>query len=237
VKLPSGALRRTLPILLLCSVTGLGACGDDDENGASDTTVTATAQEATQAPAAPGGACEPASKPPTEEREAPKPKAELDAGKIYRLVFTTSCGEFTVTLDQKRAPETAASLVSLAKRKFFDGTSFHRIVPDFVIQGGDPTASGQGGPGYSTRDKPPSDARYVRGTVAMAKTATEAPGTGGSQFFVVTAQEAPFPTPDYAIAGKVTDGLDTVEKIGRLGGPDEQSLQPVVIEKVVVEES
>jgi cyclophilin family peptidyl-prolyl cis-trans isomerase len=101
-----------------------------------------------------------------------------------------------------------------------------------VIQGGDPTQSGAGGPGYSTVDRPPSDAAYVKGVVAMAKTQAEPAGTSGSQFFVVTGDDIGLP-PDYAIVGKVTDGLDVVERIGALGDPStEQPLRPVVVRSV-----
>jgi cyclophilin family peptidyl-prolyl cis-trans isomerase len=105
-------------------------------------------------------------------------------------------------------------------------------VPGFVIQGGDPTQSGSGGPGYSTLDPPDASATYVKGVVAMAKTQLEPPGTSGSQFFVVTGADIGLP-PEYAIVGKVTDGLDVVELIGTLGDPaTEQPLQPIVVETV-----
>jgi peptidyl-prolyl cis-trans isomerase B (cyclophilin B) len=164
------------------------------------------------------------------------PTQPLASGKTYELVFTTNCGNFTITLDVKTAPKTTASLVSLARSGFFGDTIFHRIVPGFVIQGGDPTQSGTGGPGYSTVDVPPSDAQYTKGVVAMAKTGAEPPGTSGSQFFVVTGADAGLP-PDYAVVGKVTEGLDVVERIGELGDASEQPTQPVVIEKVTVQES
>jgi cyclophilin family peptidyl-prolyl cis-trans isomerase len=177
------------------------------------------------------------------EQPAPKPDGGqqaptqvLASGKTYELVVATNCGTFTVTLDQKTAPKTAASLVSLARAGFFDNTIFHRIVPGFVIQGGDPTQTGTGGPGYSTVDVPPSEARYTKGVVAMAKTGAEPPGTSGSQFFVVTGADAGLP-PEYAVVGKVTAGLDVVERIGDLGDASEQPTQPVVIQKVTVQES
>jgi cyclophilin family peptidyl-prolyl cis-trans isomerase len=161
---------------------------------------------------------------------------ELDPDTTYRLVLETNKGSFTIELDQKLAPNTTKSLVKLAKDGFFDGTNFHRVVAGFVIQGGDPTGTGTGGPGYSTVDAPPSDAKYTRGVVAMAKTAEEAPGTAGSQFFVVTGADIGLP-PDYAIVGKVTDGMKTVDAIEALGTGDGPPSTPVVIMHVTVQES
>ena len=149
-------------------------------------------------------------------------------------VVETSEGSFTIRLDAKDSPNTVGSFEQLARKGFFAGTIFHRIVPGFVIQGGDPTGTGQGGPGYSTVDKPPAAARYTRGVVAMAKTQDEAPGTAGSQFFVVTGTDAGL-HPDYAVVGRVVAGLDVVERIGQLGDPStERPTQPVVISRVSV---
>jgi cyclophilin family peptidyl-prolyl cis-trans isomerase len=162
------------------------------------------------------------------------PAAPLDATKTWTLSFETSCGTFVVTLDLDSAPNTAASLVALARAGYFDDTEFHRIVPGFVIQGGDPTQSGSGGPGYSTRDAPAAGAAYTKGVMAMAKTATEPAGTAGSQFFIVTGADAGLP-PEYAVVGRITSGLDVVERIGKLGDPaTEQPTQPVVIDSVTV---
>ncbi len=105
-----------------------------------------------------------------------------------------------------------------------------------MIQGGDPTGTGSGGPGYQTVDVPPSDAGYTEGVVAMAKAGFEAPGTSGSQFFVVTGPDAGLP-PEYAIVGEVTEGLDTVLAIDELGVGDGPPSQPVVIERMTVAES
>ena len=154
----------------------------------------------------------------------------------YSLVVDTNCGSFTIALDPALAPKTTASLVALAKDGYFDDTIFHRVVPGFVIQGGDPSQSGSGGPGYTTVDVPPADAKYTRGVVAMAKGGTEAPGTSGSQFFVVTADDAGLP-PDYAIVGKVTQGMEAVDRIDALGVGDGPPSQPVVVTSVTVDES
>jgi peptidyl-prolyl cis-trans isomerase B (cyclophilin B) len=218
-----------LAVALVAVLLGTAGCGGDDEG---------TTTSGTTAPAATTAAgCTIAEKPaPKQDGGETAPKASLAGGKTYRLVLRTNCGTFTVMLDQKTAPKTAASLVALARSGFFDDTIFHRIVPGFVIQGGDPTQTGTGGPGYSTVDPPPASARYTKGVVAMAKTGAEPPGTSGSQFFVVTAADAVLP-PEYAVVGKVTKGLDVVERIGELGDTSEQPTQPVVIQKVTVRES
>jgi peptidyl-prolyl cis-trans isomerase B (cyclophilin B) len=206
--------------LFVLALLTLGAgCGGDDE------------------PAASSGECENVEAPaPREPGTHDAPSSPLDADTSYELVFATSCGTFTVDLDTELAPNTAASLVELARHGYFDDTIFHRIVPGFVIQGGDPTQTGSGGPGYKTVDPPPAGSRYVKGVVAMAKTQVEAAGTSGSQFFVVTGDDVGLPA-DYAIVGEVTEGIDAVERIGALGGPDEQPTQPVVVTSVTVTES
>ena len=231
----------TLLLLALLLAGGLAACGSDDDNEAAATTAAAATPEpaTTESPetdTTTAGGCQsvdaPAAKP---DGGGEPPDEELDPATTYSLVVETNCGSFTIELDQKLAPETSASLVKLANDGFFDGTTFHRVVPGFVIQGGDPTGTGSGGPGYSTVDAPPATAKYTKGVVAMAKTGAEAPGTSGSQFFVVTGEDVGLP-PDYAIVGKVTDGLDTVLAIDALGTGDGPPSQPVVIEKVTVEE-
>jgi len=212
-------------------------CGDSSEESAATTTA-ATTQEttATTTSSASGGCTEVEAPAARDDGGETQPKERLDPEKTYKLVFKTNCGSFTVTLDLDSAPATAASLVSLAKSGFFDNTVFHRIVPGFVIQGGDPTQTGSGGPGYQTVDPPATDAKYVKGVVAMAKTSSEPAGTSGSQFFVVTGADIGLP-PDYAIVGKVTEGIDTVDRIGKLGDPaTEQPTQAVVIQSVTVEE-
>ena len=190
-----------------------------------------------------GAACENVESPePRDPGVHHAPNAELDRARTYTLTFETSCGSFTITLDQSVAPRTSASLVSLAKDGYFDDTIFHRVVKGFVIQGGDPTQTGGGGPGYSTIDVPLPDARYTKGVVAMAKAPTEEPGTSGSQLFVVTGEDAKLP-PEYAIVGRVTGGMDTVERIDAVGAEDEAGnpvdgppSRPVVVDRVTVSE-
>jgi peptidyl-prolyl cis-trans isomerase B (cyclophilin B) len=150
---------------------------------------------------------------------------DLDPGKTNNIVVETSKGSFTIELDTKTSPCTTASIAGLTQKGFFDGLTFHRIVPGFVIQGGDPAGDGSGGPGYQTVDTPPSDTRYVKGLVAMAKTQNDPAGSSGSQFFVVTGDNVDLP-PDYAVLGKVVDGIDVVEEIDKLGDVTDPSGKP-----------
>ena len=221
---------RAAPLLLVVLALLAGCGGGDDEAGGGETTTTTT-------PSTPITECQDVEAPdPREEGTNEAPTEELDPSLTHTLTFDTSCGSFTVTLDPASAPETTASLVALAESGYFDETVFHRVVPGFVIQGGDPTQTGGGGPGYSTVDAPASDAKYTNGVVAMAKTQVEAPGTSGSQFFVVTGADTKLP-PDYAIVGEVTDGMDTVERIEALGVGDGPPSQPVVVNTLTASSS
>jgi peptidyl-prolyl cis-trans isomerase B (cyclophilin B) len=214
---------RSFIALALSLLALLAGCGGD-ENGE-------------EAGGGNGDACEQVEAPaPRQPEPLEQPSSTLDPTKTYDLVFDTSCGSFTVRLDPTLAPEATASLVSLAEEGFFEDTVFHRIVPGFVIQGGDPTQTGTGGPGYTTTDPPPASARYTKGVVAMAKALNEPPGAAGSQFFVVTADDAQL-DPEYAIVGEVTEGLDVVERIGVLGDEEQRPTQAVVINEVSVVES
>lgn len=221
-------MRRLLPPLAALAATlaiALAGCGGGDEPDAGGgSQAGGTGCREVEAPA------------PREPERLSPPDRTLDPAARYALRFETSCGEFTVALDLALAPRTAASLLSLAEQGYFDDTVFHRIVPGFVIQGGDPTQTGAGGPGYTTVDPPPSDARYTKGVVAMAKTPDEPAGAAGSQFFVVTADDAGLP-PDYAIVGEVDEGLAVVERIGALGDDTEQPTQTVLVETVSVVET
>jgi peptidyl-prolyl cis-trans isomerase B (cyclophilin B) len=198
------ALGRRLPLVLL--VLALAACGGSGGGGSKQQTTTDAA------------GCRSVTPPAGKARTESKPTKRLDQAKTYDVLIKTNCGNFTIRLAVKTSPATTASFASLAQKGFFDGTVFHRIVPGFVIQGGDPTGSGSGGPGYSTVDRPPASTRYTLGVVAMAKTGAEPPGTAGSQFFVVTAQDAQLP-PDYAVLGTIVKGQATVDKIGQFGDP------------------
>ena len=177
------------------------------------------------------------------EVEAPEPKTVsfkapkqvLKPGEAATAVVKTSCGTFEIALDTQRAPKTANSFAFLAEEGFYDDLTFHRIVPGFVIQGGDPEGTGTGGPGYSVDEKPPPNLSYTKGVVAMAKSGAEPPGRSGSQFYVVTAPDAGLP-PEYALVGKVSKGYDTVARIEKVPTIEERPKQPVLIEEVTINE-
>jgi peptidyl-prolyl cis-trans isomerase B (cyclophilin B) len=180
------------------------------------------------------GGCKAVARPAPRTETRKPPKTALDPRKHYDVTLVTNCGSFTIRLDVRHSPRTSASFASLARSHYFDSTIFHRIVPGFVIQGGDPTQTGGGGPAYSTVDKPPASARYTEYKVAMAKAATEPAGTSGSQFFVVTSPNVKLP-PDYALLGTVYAGRKVIDLIGRLGDPStEQPTRVIEIEKATV---
>jgi len=225
---------RLLVAVALAGSLGLAACGEDDAGAPAPGAREEPPPEASDGPGQ--AACRPARAPrPRRSPDLPRPRTRLEAGRTYVATVATSCGDFEITLD-RRAPRTGGSFVSLARRDFFDGTTFHRIVPEFVIQGGDPEGQGTGGPGYSVVEAPPADLRYERGVVAMAKTPDEPPGASGSQFFVVTGEDQTLP-PEYALLGRVTRGMDVVDQIALVPvGPDDRPVEPVVIRDVTVAE-
>jgi peptidyl-prolyl cis-trans isomerase B (cyclophilin B) len=227
---------RLLAVLIACLALVLAGCGGDDEPTASETPAAAE----TAAPAnefLPEG-CESVEKPaPKDVGELKQPTEKLDKSKNYVATLATSCGDIEIALDPQRAPITGGSFKYLADQKFYDGLSFHRIVPDFVIQGGDPAGTGEGGPGYSVEEAPPTSLKYTEGIVAMAKTGAEPTGTSGSQFFIVTGASAAQLTPDYALLGKVTKGMDVATKIGAIqAGPDGAPAAQVIMKTVTVSE-
>jgi cyclophilin family peptidyl-prolyl cis-trans isomerase len=198
-------------------------------SGASSSSSDSTAASTTGA-----DGCKKVEAPEPKQVSLPKPKQTVQPGEEITAVVQTSCGTFDIALDTKQAPITTNSFAYLAEEGFYDDLSFHRIVPEFVIQGGDPLGTGTGGPGYKVVEKPPANLAYTKGIVAMAKSSAEPPGTSGSQFYVVTGADAGLP-PEYALVGKVREGLDVVERIGKLGTPEEKPKQTVLIEKITIE--
>ncbi|MGE5281890.1 MAG: peptidylprolyl isomerase [Chloroflexota bacterium] len=178
--------------------------------------------------------CKEVEEPKVKQVALSAPKQTVKKGEKLTAVVETSCGTFDIALATEEAPKTVNSFVFLAENGIYDGLDFHRIVPEFVIQGGDPEGTGSGGPGYTVVEKPPANLAYTKGVVAMAKTGAEPPGTSGSQFFVVTGADAGLP-PEYALVGRVSKGIDVVEKIGELPTEGEKPKEPVVMEKVTIE--
>jgi cyclophilin family peptidyl-prolyl cis-trans isomerase len=143
----------------------------------------------------------------------------IDPAKSYTANFDTTQGSFTVQLLPERAPGAVNNFVSLARWKYFNGTKCHRVIQDFVVQCGDPTATGTGGPGYSFADELPGAGEYTIGSLAMANSG---PNTNGSQFFVITGVSGTSLPPNYTLFGQVTAGLDTaVAAMAALFNPDQ----------------
>src|SRR3712207_998340 len=167
--------RRLLPALLASCVLALAACGDEEENvgggGDDGGTTAATTTQAETKPTEPASGCRKVEEPGAKDVKVGKPKTRLDAKKTWFAVMKTSCGTLEIRLDVKENPKTASSFAHLVREGFYDGLMFHRIVPDFVVQGGDPEGTGLGGPGYQVVEPPPGSERYRPGTVA-GKTGT-----------------------------------------------------------------
>jgi len=160
------------------------------------------------------------------------PEFGIDPSKSYTATLDTNHGEIVIEFDPERSPLTVNNFVFLANEGFYDGVVFHRVIENFMIQGGDPTGTGRGGPGYKFRDEIEGSGQYSRGTVAMANAG---PNTNGSQFFIVH-QDTGLPH-SYTIFGKVTSGMEAVDSIA--GSDTDASDRPredVVINKVTITE-
>ena len=170
------------------------------------------------------------------------PEAQGDLNSVTMAMIDTSCGEIVIELDPAGYPETVNSFVFLARQGFYDGQVFHRILADFVIQGGDPVADGTGHPGYRIPDEfPPEDFQYLDGAVAMANAGK---GTTGSQFFIVLGDSASVLNPQFNVLGNVIAGRETLVLIAQVEvatrpGSREQSLplETVYINSVTIESS
>jgi len=162
------------------------------------------------------------------------PPMIIDATKNYSATMVTTKGTLEIHLDPIAAPVTVNSFVFLARWHYYDGIIFHRVIPGFVLQGGDPTGTGTGGPGYRFNDELPKPGRYELGSLAMANSG---PNTNGSQFFVISGPDGVRLPPLYSLFGKVVAGLDVVAAINDLGSPSGAPKERVVIESVTITES
>ena len=218
--------KKLLIIAMIClSIFALSACDDTKkkDESSSDTTETTTEKSTTTEASGDKTTCgEPL----------------LDATKTYTVVFSTSKGDYTVTLDPKQAPIGSAHLAALVKDKFYDGLTYHRIIKGFVIQGGDPKGDGTGGPDCSVVTEAPGR-DYKPGDFAWAKTSNAPNGSAGSQFFIVTgANAAASLTDQYGYAGTVTSGMDVVTAIEEsTTGPGDAPLETVKINSATLTES
>jgi peptidyl-prolyl cis-trans isomerase B (cyclophilin B) len=168
---------------------------------------------------------------------ASKATGRLDPAHSYTVTLATNCGTIAIRLAVAQAPKTTSSFAHLVQTGYYNDLTFHRVVPNFVIQGGDPRGNGTGGPSWQIVERPPANLRYTKGVVAMAKGSTEPPGTSGSQFFIVTGSSVDLP-PAYALIGHVSGGEKAVEAIAHVpteaaaeGAPASKPLVPIVIEK------
>jgi cyclophilin family peptidyl-prolyl cis-trans isomerase len=214
-----------IPLVIIFVIVQLTKSDDSDKKSSSASNVACGAK-------APTGK-------PTTTTLAAAPPMTIDPAKDYTAVMKTSCGDVTIALDAEAAPATVNSFVALARSGFYDNTLFHRIVPDFVDQGGDPTGTGSGTPGFSLPDEPPADG-YQAGSVAMANAGT---GTTGSQFFLVVSDSGAQQlgtTPPYKYSSLGTmdaAGLKVAKKINSFGGSDEKPTKKVYVSSVDISES
>ena len=162
-----------------------------------------------------------------------EPPMVIDTTKRYVATMTTSHGTMVIALDPLAAPKAVNSFVFLARYHYFDGIVFHRIIPGFVLQGGDPTGTGSGGPGYRFADELPAAGRYKLGSLAMANAG---PHTNGSQFFVISGPDGVRLPPLYSLFGEVVTGLDVVTAIDAIGSRSGAPTERVVIESMTIEE-
>jgi cyclophilin family peptidyl-prolyl cis-trans isomerase len=158
----------------------------------------------------------------------------IDPAKRYTAEMVTSKGTIVIALDPIAAPKTVNNYVFLARYHYFEGIVFHRVIPGFVLQGGDPTGTGTGGPGYRFEDELPQPGRYELGSLAMANAGSN---TNGSQFFVISGPDGVRLPPQYSLFGKAISGLDVVATIDQLGSRSGQPKELVTIESVTVTES
>ncbi|HTT88553.1 MAG TPA: peptidylprolyl isomerase [Acidimicrobiales bacterium] len=171
---------------------------------------------------------------PKQQRFDGPPPMCIDAEKRYTAEMVTSKGNMVIALDPIAAPKTVNNFVFLARYHYYEGIVFHRVIPGFVLQGGDPTGTGRGGPGYQFEDELPKPGRYELGSLAMANAG---PNTNGSQFFVISGRNGVQLPPQYSLFGKVIDGLDVVAMIDGLGSQSGTPKELVTISSVTIKES
>lgn len=241
-----GTLALAIPVLASCAAdepTLVGTAVDPTEAATTlapvpttqpgQTTTTLSRVESANIREPKEGECPAAdgSSPKKQKFDGEQPKC-IDFTKKYKVTMETTKGTMTFELDPKIAPRTVNNFVTLAGYHYFDGITFHRVVRDFVIQGGDPDGTGGGGPGYRFADELPQQP-YEIGSLAMANAG---PNTNGSQFFIITGPNGVALPPNYSLFGKLTSGDDVMKAINLLGpeGQDGPPSEPVSMSKVTV---
>lgn len=246
-------VRRIITLAIVALViAGIAALVTSGSNkpAASHSTTTTKASTTTTVPAPKGGSGNTSPSAITTSADCPAsftatlnkpsyasyPPMTIDPSKTYTATITTDVGPFTVQLDPKTAPKAVNSFVFLADHHFFDCVTFHRVIPGFVDQTGDPTGTGTGGPGYQFTETGPAKAnpQYPLGSVAMANSnnpATTDPTTNGSQFFIVAGSQGENLAPNYTLFGKVISGMSVVEKIN--AGGSASGVPPTVLHRMV----
>ena len=171
---------------------------------------------------------------PKRQKFSAEPPMCIDPAKRYTATMITSKGTMVIALDPIAAPRTVNNFVFLARYHYYDGIIFHRVIPGFVLQGGDPEGSGRGGPGYRFADELPKAGRYEIGSLAMANAG---PDTNGSQFFIISGPDGARLPPQYSLFGAVVSGGDVVTTIDAVGTRSGTPTEKVTIESVTIEES
>jgi len=245
-------LRRTITIVVVAAVVfGISYAifkpGKSTKSAASSSTTTTSASSTTTTPAPAGGSGNTSPAAITTSADCPAdlkatlnkpsyktaPPLTIDPSKTYTATITTDLGPFTIQLDPKQAPKAVNNFVFLAQHHFYDCVVFHRVIKTFMDQTGDPTGTGDGGPGYQFADELPKTAtpQYPIGSVAMANSG---PNTNGSQFFVVTGPEGEDLAPSYSLFGKVISGMSVVDAINAGGSAASSSTgTPVTLHRMI----
>jgi cyclophilin family peptidyl-prolyl cis-trans isomerase len=223
----------------LAALGALVLGGDDDNTdvsseGSTSTTAAGDSTTTTENPALAAVQCNDTKPPDKPDRPTftEPPAMSIDPAKKYTAVMDTSCGKITIELDAKNAPKTVNNFVFLARKDFYDGLTWHRVVSDFVIQGGDPQGTGSGDPGYKFEDELPQDG-YKLGSLAMANSGAN---TNGSQFFIVTGENGTSLPNNYSRFGMVTGGLEVAQKMESFAQPDQKPSRPLYIFDIEIKE-
>jgi cyclophilin family peptidyl-prolyl cis-trans isomerase len=234
----AGRRRQLVAVVIVVAVVALIFVTFNRGSSKKNDNPTVKAGKATTTTTAPSGPPLPCpnpdgTSPKTQSFPAPPPMC-IDVNKTYTATMKTTKGTMTIALDPKQAPKTVNNFVYLARYHFFDGVSFHRIIPGFVVQGGDPKGDGTGGPGYKFADELPKAGEYKVGSLAMANSG---PNTNGSQFFIIVGPQGVGLPPQYSLFGMVTDGIDVAHALEAEGTDSGTPKDHMQMDSVTIAES